>query len=234
MEEEINKVTLHGMWASTYSKRVELALSIKGVPFEYVEEDLINKSPSLLQYNPVHKKVPVLVHNGKSICESMVIVEYIDETWKNEPRLLPDDPYKRARVRFWADFFHQKVLPCLLNLVISEGDRQNKCVGEFQKKLKILEDNIDEMFVDDQGASRIKEGRVGMLDIIALTVLGAYKAQEEVIGFKIIDQNKNPKVFSWVNALLEQPKFKELVPPHDKVVSLLLYLKQNNIKLAPN
>uniref|UniRef100_B9HJH0 Glutathione S-transferase n=1 Tax=Populus trichocarpa TaxID=3694 RepID=B9HJH0_POPTR len=32
MEEETDRVTLHGMWASSYSKRVEMALKIKGMP----------------------------------------------------------------------------------------------------------------------------------------------------------------------------------------------------------
>lgn len=41
MEEETDRVTLHGMWASSYSKskRVEMALKIKGMPYEDVEED---------------------------------------------------------------------------------------------------------------------------------------------------------------------------------------------------
>ena len=111
---EENKVILHGMWASTYSKRVELALKIKGIPYEYVEEDLSNKSPLLLKYNPVHKKIPVLVHNGKPIAESLVILEYIDETWKNEPRLLSNEPYERAKVRFWASFLQQVWIQYLL------------------------------------------------------------------------------------------------------------------------
>lgn len=32
MEEETDRVTLHGMWASSYSKRVEMAVKIKGMP----------------------------------------------------------------------------------------------------------------------------------------------------------------------------------------------------------
>ena len=104
-----DKVTLHGFWASPFAKRVELALKLKGIPFEYVEEDLQNKSSSLISYNPVYQKVPVLVHNGKPICESFVILEYIDETWKNGPKLLPEDPYKKSQVRFWASYLQEKV-----------------------------------------------------------------------------------------------------------------------------
>ncbi|KAF5730153.1 glutathione S-transferase U10-like [Tripterygium wilfordii] len=115
---EENKVTLHGFWWSPYTKRVELALKFKGIPYEYIEEDYVNKSPSLLNYNPVYKKVPVLVHNAKPIPESLIILEYIDETWKtNTPTLLPEDPYKSARVRFWASFIQQQVRPnCLQSL----------------------------------------------------------------------------------------------------------------------
>jgi glutathione S-transferase len=108
MEEE-QKVKLYGMWASTYVKRVEVALRAKGIACEYIEEDLSNKSQALLQYDPVHNEVPVLVHNGKPITESSIILEYIDETWKQAPRLLPDDPYQRAKVRFWASFIQQQV-----------------------------------------------------------------------------------------------------------------------------
>ncbi|KAK9996068.1 hypothetical protein SO802_020754 [Lithocarpus litseifolius] len=84
------------MWVSPFVRLEKLALEIKGIQYEYVEEDLKNKSSVLLEYNLIHKKVPILVLNGKPIVESFIILEYIDETWKNDPQFLPEDPYKRA------------------------------------------------------------------------------------------------------------------------------------------
>jgi glutathione S-transferase len=52
--------------------------------------------------------VPVFVHNGKPISESRVILEYIDDTWKQNP-ILPNDPYQRALSRFWSKFIDDKV-----------------------------------------------------------------------------------------------------------------------------
>ena len=94
---------------SMFGMRARIALAEKKIKYEFREEDLTNKSPLLLQMNPIHKKIPVLIHNSKPISESLIILEYIDEVWKDKAPLLPSDPYLRAQARFWAAFVDQKV-----------------------------------------------------------------------------------------------------------------------------
>lgn len=93
---------------SVFEMRVRIALDEKEIKYEYSEQDLKNKSDLLLKMNPIHKKIPVLIQNGKSVCESLIIVQYIDEVWNDRSPLLPSNPYERAQARFWADFVDKK------------------------------------------------------------------------------------------------------------------------------
>ena len=109
-----NDLKLLGMWASPYVLRVRLALSIKSISYEYAEEDLRHKSELLLRSNPVHNKVPVLIHAGKPVCESLVILQYIDDAFGGAgPALLPADPHERAVARFWAAFIEDTLVKAM-------------------------------------------------------------------------------------------------------------------------
>ncbi|KAK2642002.1 hypothetical protein Ddye_023765 [Dipteronia dyeriana] len=110
MAEELK---LYGMWASPFGQRIELALKLKGVPYECIEEDLSNKSPSLVKYNPVHMKVPVL------------------------------DSYQRAMARFWARFIDEKILPTVWKANFCEGEETELVIEEVRKHIKILEKELN-------------------------------------------------------------------------------------------
>ncbi|KAH9290215.1 hypothetical protein KI387_034332, partial [Taxus chinensis] len=98
------------MRVSAFRMRVQIGLEEKGIKYEYQEENIaINKSELLLRMNPVHKMIPVLIHNGNPICESLIILQYSDQAWPTSMQFLPSDPYDRELARFWSDFLDKKL-----------------------------------------------------------------------------------------------------------------------------
>ncbi|CAH9090662.1 unnamed protein product [Cuscuta epithymum] len=105
-----NNVKLLGVWWSPFVIRVRVALNLKSVDYDFIEETFMSKSELLLELNPVYKKIPVLVHDDKPICESIIIAQYIDDVWAaSESTVFPCDPYDRAVTKFWSVYIDDKV-----------------------------------------------------------------------------------------------------------------------------
>ncbi|KAK1354649.1 Glutathione transferase [Heracleum sosnowskyi] len=199
------EVKLFGAWESPFSKRVEIALKLKGVKYEYVEENLSSKSPELLKYNPVHEKVPVLLHNGQPIVESLVILEYIDETWKSGPTILPEDPYERATSRFWANFLDNKLFVAVIKFFKSKGKEQD-AIEEIGELLSILENELgDKKFFAGES--------IGLVDIAANIVALWLGVIEEGFGKELFTKETHPKLYKWSEEYLDCSIIKETLPP---------------------
>ncbi|KAK4718086.1 hypothetical protein R3W88_016424 [Solanum pinnatisectum] len=119
-----------------------------------------------------------------------------------------------------------QVYDCMLK--VFRGEEQDKALEEYYAKLSVLEDGINSSSLGITS----NMNNIGMLDIMIVITLGAYKVQEEVFGFKLLEAEKTPLLFSRVTTLIELPIVKGITPSHDKVVSFLLFLK-NKVFKAP-
>jgi glutathione S-transferase len=95
-------IVLCGFTASNYYNKVKLALLEKGLDF--TEEAVPNgkKSDAVLDASPLGK-VPFLRTEHGTLCESQVIMEYIESAHPNPP-LMPADPWQAAKVRELVTF----------------------------------------------------------------------------------------------------------------------------------
>ncbi|MEY4980322.1 MAG: hypothetical protein RLZZ352_2592 [Pseudomonadota bacterium] len=87
-------LTLCGFSASNYYNKVKLALLEKNLPFE---EALVWVGEADTQASPLGK-VPYLKTDAGTLCESTVILEYLEAQYPAHP-LLPADPFAAAKVR---------------------------------------------------------------------------------------------------------------------------------------
>lgn len=90
---------------STAAQKVRLSLGEKGLEWEsrIINPGLDSREqhdPEYLRLNP-RGVVPTLIHDGKAIRESQVIIEYLDDVFPS-PSLRPADPVERARMRIWT------------------------------------------------------------------------------------------------------------------------------------
>ena len=94
---------LHAFKLSGHSHRVELFLSLLGVPYERIEVDLMSgehKRPDFIALNPFGK-VPVLEDGDVVLPDSNAILVYLAMRYDEKARWLPRDPVLAAKVQRW-------------------------------------------------------------------------------------------------------------------------------------
>jgi glutathione S-transferase len=95
-------ITLCGFSMSNYYNKVKLVLLEKGIPFD--EERVMTKSSdeAVLAASPL-AKIPYIRTPHGALCESQVIVDYLDALSAQTP-LTPADPWQAAKVRELVTF----------------------------------------------------------------------------------------------------------------------------------
>ncbi|MCA1453570.1 maleylacetoacetate isomerase [Bradyrhizobium sp. BRP22] len=91
---------LYTFFRSSTSFRLRIALACKRLDYEprYVSlPKMEHRAPSYREINP-QGLVPLLVEGGRSLIQSMAVIEYLDEVYPDPP-LMPKDPLGRIYVR---------------------------------------------------------------------------------------------------------------------------------------
>lgn len=175
-----------------YVHRATIMLREKGVPYDIRYIELSNKPDWFLAISP-RGKVPVLTADGRHIFESAVINEFLDET--HAPRILPEDPFERARQRAWVEVTNDHLLAQYkLGLAMTDGevtsarDTLNVVLARFEAEIR------GDFFAGD---------RLGIVDVSAAPALHRARILDRRFGTQIL--LPFPKVAAWAERLSARP-----------------------------
>lgn len=192
-------ITLHGFPLSGHSHRVQLALSLMGLPHQVVQVDLKNgshKSPEFLKLNPFGQ-VPVLDDNGTILFDSNAILVYLANKYDQRWLWLPRDPKGQADVQAWLSVAAGQIAfgPAAARLITVFGAKYNPedVIGRAHGLLKVMDGQLaarqflvgnSATLADIAGYSYISAAPEGNVDLTAYANVCAWLARVEALpGF---------------------------------------------------
>ena len=112
----------HG-FTSVCAQKARLTLAEKGLEWEshVLALNGDHLEPGYLKLNP-NGVVPTLVHDGKVIVESTVIMHYLDDTFPTPP-LMPRLPLDRARVHLFTKLMDEYIHPACIVFTFATANR---------------------------------------------------------------------------------------------------------------
>ena len=80
---------LIGMYDSSYTRRVAIAMSLYGMPFEHRSWSVGKDFDRIRQYNPLGRAPTLVLDDGEVLTESAMMLDYLDDAVGSERALMP-------------------------------------------------------------------------------------------------------------------------------------------------
>ncbi|AZD95873.1 MULTISPECIES: glutathione S-transferase family protein [Pseudomonas] len=143
----MHAIKLYNFPRSGHAHRVELMLSLLGLPFELIFVDLAkgeHKQAAFLALNSFGQ-VPVIDDQGVVLADSNAILVYLAQKY-GQGRWLPSDPVGAARVQRWLSVAAGPIAfgPAVARLITVFGAQRNaeEAIDRSHALLKVVEQEL--------------------------------------------------------------------------------------------
>jgi glutathione S-transferase len=202
---------IFGALLSPFVRKVRCVLTEKAIPYELVATNPFDKSADFVRRSPLGRIPALEDEQGRSLADSTVIVEYLEERFPT-PALFPRDPYERARVRWFDEYADGGMAPSLTAKIFFQRVISAKLIkggcdeGIVQNALKELPTFLGYLERELAGHQFLVAETFTLADIsVACQLVNLRHAGVEV------DAAKFPAVAAWFERVVGRPSLKALV-----------------------
>lgn len=180
-----------------------MVLHEKRIDFEVNEVDLSNKSEEFLAASPTGK-VPVVVVDGDSLYESNVVNQYLDEV-TGEPKLMPEDPKRRAYARIWMVFADTDFFPAVFAASVGrERGFSEERISEAFEKLKTILGKLEDQLKD-------RDCLADKFSLADIAYAGNFVRLRELEERGEVSLKEYPNVAAWIERIESRESYKAAV-----------------------
>ncbi len=241
---DVADIELFHFWDSFCSFKVRICLEEKGLAWRGIHVDLMafeNLKPAYLSVNP-KGVVPTLRHDGALIPESSIINEFLEDAYP-EPRLRPQDPLERARMRYWVkveeDELFTAIRPASLNLMMKQvlgryGEAELDRLLARHPRPHLIP-TLKKMFLDPPDAKAVAQSRRALAATLAKMneslaskgpwLAGSAYSLADIAAAPVIDRIERlgmsdlwhglPAVKDWVARVTARAAYRRAAPKED-------------------
>ena len=196
---------LYHSLTSPYSRKVRIALIEKGVSYEAINVAESSRSPS--EHNPLGKVPTLVLDDGLVLFDSTVITETLDALYPS-PRLIPEAPLERARVRRWealADGICDVLIPAVIEARRPPERQDPAYLAKLEAKV-----HAALAYVDARVAQRryVHGSELSLADVALVCAVGYVNLRRP----QLLEQHAATRAFC--ERLLERRSLADTVPPN--------------------
>ena len=190
---------------------VHWALEELGVPYEKVKIDLQARDqdkPAFLALNP-NAKVPLVVHDGTPIFESVAIILHLGETFGEKKGLFPAPGLKRAEAFKWLVWTNVSLGEALSRFQHNSSERIPK-ERHNAKAAEVAKADVEKHLGILDAALAGKTWLVGESFSLIDVHVGGWAAYVGMVGF---DTKRWPNLTAWLGRCTSRPGFAASMAP---------------------
>ncbi|OMH83319.1 Glutathione S-transferase omega-1 [Zancudomyces culisetae] len=194
------KPTLYNAVICPYAQRAVIALNESGVPYEKVDIDLSNKPAWYPQVNPEGKVPALRLNDGRILIESLLIVEYISETYP-QLKLMPADNFEKYQVRLFIEYMSNKVTPHVYGIIrAKDAEQKEQTYQKLMDGLKFVNGKFTEFSTSSTGPYVLGD-RFSVADIACIPFIDRMDAVFMLIGSKRFSELEGlERLKAWADA----------------------------------